>query len=94
MGPAIEPLARRGYSHGTGGSGSGEAPGLFDPVFPHDGQSEDHDVAGQDQPMAECQGVAIDRSQGQRDLVVVRHEVSDELERARHFVDRVEKPPK
>jgi hypothetical protein len=56
---------------------SGEASGFFDPVFPHDGQTKDRHVAGQDQPMAEGQGMAIERGQGQRDLVVVRHEVGN-----------------
>ena len=40
--------------------------------------------------MAECQGLAVERGQGQSDLVVVRHQVCNELERARHFVNRVE----
>ena len=69
---------------------SGEAPGFFDPVLPCDAQSEDRHVAGQDQPMAECQGLAIERGKGQRDLVVVRHQVGNELERSRHLVNRVE----
>ena len=43
--------------------------------------------------MAECQGLAVERGQGQRDLVVARHEVGDELERAGHLVDRVEQAP-
>ena len=45
---------------------SSEAPGFFDPVFPHDGQSEDSNVTGQDQPMAERQGMAVEGRQGQR----------------------------
>ena len=43
--------------------------------------------------MAQFHGLSVDRGQCKRKLVVVRHEVSDELERARHLVDRVEKTP-
>ena len=71
---------------------SGEAPGLLDPMFPDDGQTKDRYTAGQDQPMGEFQGVAVERGNGQRDLVVARHEVGHELKRARHLVDRSEEP--
>ena len=61
-------------------------------MFPDDGQTEDRYTTGQDQPVGECQGVAVERGYGQRDLVVARHEVRNELERAWHLVDRSEEP--
>ena len=73
--------------------GSGEPPGFLSPVFPNDCQSKDRNATGQDQPMAEGQGMTVKRSKGQRDLVVARYEVGNELERAGHLVDRGEQAP-
>ena len=39
---------------------SGETSGFFDPVLPRDGQSKDCHIAGEDQPMAERQVLAVD----------------------------------
>ena len=43
---------------------SGEAPSLLDPVFPNDAQTKDRDTTGQDQPMGQCQGMAVERGYG------------------------------
>ena len=40
--------------------------------------------------MAESQGLAIESGQGECDLVVIRHQMGNELERSRHLVNRVE----
>ena len=40
--------------------GSGESSGFFDLVFPQDGQSKKRQGAGEDQPMAEGQGLPVE----------------------------------
>ena len=53
---------------------------FLEAMFPHDGQTEDRHATGQNHPMAERQRMAVDRSYRQRDLVVARYEVGNELE--------------